>query len=414
MSMLTKDFQNLSTAAGNVIQNLLKEGDQPRYTRDEIVRLCCILTTAEYCVETVDQLEAKLKEKSDEAYTDKIDLSDEKDIFHRCISNCIHLMVQDIEWGCEAALIVMNKVISKLVLNSFKLHLTRAHTCSSKNTNGTLISFQTTWYNIQNVGDQSPFVNSIQSNFHTTIPIIRDNLSASRKYYTQFCHKFVNSFIPRYINALYKCRLMNSSSASAVDLSTANALSGSATNKSSILGCEQLLLDTHSLKTILLDLPSIGSQVKRKAPASYSKVVVKGMTKAEMIIKIVMQPTSPAQTFIEQYLKLLPESSQTEFNKIMDMKGLKRSDSAYLVELYKRMAPKDVAQSSSNPFENDNDLAEGSNSSTMTNVMKTPTNENSIASTIKQTASNVTSTLTASADKGRIRKLENLIKKRLP
>lgn len=110
MSMLTKDFQNLSTAAGNVIQNFLKDGDQPRYSRDEIIRLCCILTTAEYCVETVDQLEAKLKEKSDEAYTDKIDLSDEKDIFHRCISNCIHLMVQDIECGCEAALIVMNKV----------------------------------------------------------------------------------------------------------------------------------------------------------------------------------------------------------------------------------------------------------------------------------------------------------------
>lgn len=110
MSMLTKDFQNLSTAAGNVIQNLLKEGDQPRYSRAEIVRLCCILTTAEYCVETVDQLEAKLKEKCDEAYTDKIDLSDEKDIFHRCISNCIHLIVQDIECGCEAALIVMSKV----------------------------------------------------------------------------------------------------------------------------------------------------------------------------------------------------------------------------------------------------------------------------------------------------------------
>lgn len=110
MSMLTKDFQNLSTAAGNVLQNFLKEGDQPRYSRDEIVRLCCILTTAEYCVETVDQLEAKLKEKCDEAYADKIDLSDEKDIFHRCISNCIHLMVQDIEFGCEAALIVMNKV----------------------------------------------------------------------------------------------------------------------------------------------------------------------------------------------------------------------------------------------------------------------------------------------------------------
>lgn len=48
----------------------------------------------------------------------------------------------------------------------------------------------------------------------------------------------------------------------------------------------QLLLDTHSLKMVLLDLPSIGSQVVRKAPASYTKIVVKGMTRAEMILKV--------------------------------------------------------------------------------------------------------------------------------
>lgn len=48
----------------------------------------------------------------------------------------------------------------------------------------------------------------------------------------------------------------------------------------------QLLLDTHSLKTVLLDMPSIGSQVLRKAPASYTKIVVKGMTRAEMILKV--------------------------------------------------------------------------------------------------------------------------------
>lgn len=37
---------------------------------------------------------------------------------------------------------------------------------------------------------------------------------------------------------------------------------------------------------VLLDLPSIGSQVVRKAPASYTKIVVKGMTRAEMILKV--------------------------------------------------------------------------------------------------------------------------------
>lgn len=34
-----------------------------------------------------------------------------------------------------------------------------------------------------------------------------------------------------------------------------------------VVGAEQLLLDTHMLKTALLDLPSVGSQVARKPPA---------------------------------------------------------------------------------------------------------------------------------------------------
>ena len=47
------------------------------------------------------------------------------------------------------------------------------------------------------------------------------------------------------------------------------------------------ILDTHSIKTLLLDLPSIGSKVAaRKAPASFTKIVIKGMTRAEMTLKV--------------------------------------------------------------------------------------------------------------------------------
>ena len=51
------------------------------------------------------------------------------------------------------------------------------------------------------------------------------------------------SFIPKFINTLYKCKPI------------------------STVGAEQLLLDTHSMKTVLQDLPSLGSRVARKAPA---------------------------------------------------------------------------------------------------------------------------------------------------
>lgn len=333
MSLLTKDLQQLSTAAGHVIHSLLKEGETMRYTKDELIKLCCILTTAEYCLETVQQLEDKLKEKIEKTFSEKIDLSDEKDMFHRIISNCIHLLVQDMENACEPSLIVMSKIY---------------------------------WHNISNVGDQSPFVNSLISHFKQTIPTIRDNLTSSRKYYTQFCHKFVNSLIPRYINTLYKCRPTN------VQDGTNN-----------IMGCEQLLLDTHSIKTVLLDLPSIGSVVNRKAPASYTKVVVKGMTKAEMIIKIVMAPIAPAITFTEQFLKLLPDSTLGEFLKILDMKGVKRTEQAHLVELFKRHAPKE-------------------------NLSMTLTLGH------HQQESGASGSGSPDTEKGHIKKLEKLIKKRLP
>lgn len=283
MSSITRDFRDLSTSG--FIQNfhsLLKEGEVTRYTSEEQARVCSILTTSEYCLETTQQLEEKLKEKVDPHLADKINLSQEQDMFHNVISNCIQLLVQDLETACEPALTAMSKI---------------------------------SWQNIETVGDQSGYVTAIITHLKQTVPVIRDNLASSRKYFTQFCVKFANSFIPKFIQHIYKCKPV------------------------STVGAEQLLLDTHMLKTVLLDLPSIGSQVNRKAPASYTKIVVKGMTKAEMILKVVMAPTDPAKAFTDQFAKLLPEADSSEFQKVLDMKGLKRNDQSYLVELFRSQLP---------------------------------------------------------------------------
>ena len=44
---------------------------------------CSILCTAEYCMETSQQLEDKLKEKVDTELVDKINLSAEQDMYHK-------------------------------------------------------------------------------------------------------------------------------------------------------------------------------------------------------------------------------------------------------------------------------------------------------------------------------------------
>ncbi|PIK58739.1 putative vacuolar protein sorting-associated protein 53-like [Apostichopus japonicus] len=243
---------------------LLKEGlkesssEVPKFTADEQYRVCSILVTAEYCLDTTQQLEEKLKEKIDSSLQEQISLSGEVDVFHGVISNCIQLLVQDLESACEPAMTAMNKV---------------------------------NWSSIETVGDQSGYVNAITTHISRTVPVVRENLASARKYFTQFCIKFVNSFIPRFINHLFKCKPI------------------------STVGAEQLLLDTHSLKTVLLDLPSIGSQAGRKAPASYTKIVVKGMTKAEMILKIVMSPADPQSSFVDNYIKLMMDTETSDFRK---------------------------------------------------------------------------------------------------
>ncbi|KAK3560986.1 hypothetical protein QTP86_023178 [Hemibagrus guttatus] len=283
-----------SNSGGLTISSLLKEkegSEVAKFTTEELCLICSILSTAEYCLATTQQLEEKLKEKVDKPLMERINLTGEMDTFstYNCcylcgsvISNSIQLLVQDLDAACDPALTAMSKM---------------------------------PWQSVEHVGDQSPYVTSVIMHIKQNVPIIRDNLAATRKYFTQFCIKFINSFIPKFINHLFRCKPI------------------------SMVGAEQLLLDTHSLKTVLLDLPSIGSQVIRKAPASYTKIVVKGMTRAEMILKVVMAPHEPPVIFVDNYIKLLADGNPETFQKILDMKGLKRSEQSSMLELFRQRLP---------------------------------------------------------------------------
>uniref|UniRef100_A0A8C8J7D0 Vacuolar protein sorting-associated protein 53 homolog n=2 Tax=Oncorhynchus TaxID=8016 RepID=A0A8C8J7D0_ONCTS len=311
-----------SNSGGLTIKSLLqeKEGSEAaKFTVEELCLICSILSTAEYCLATTQQLEEKLKEKVDKNLVERINLTGEMDTFSNVISNSIQLLVQDLDAACDPALTAMSKM---------------------------------PWQSVEHVGDQSPYVTSVIMHIKQNVPIIRDNLASTRKYFTQFCIKFTNSFIPKFINHLFRCKTI------------------------SMVGAEQLLLDTHSLKTVLLDLPSIGSQVVRKAPASYTKIVVKGMTRAEMILKVVMAPHEPSVVFVDNYIKLLADGNPETFQKTLDMKGLKRSEQSSMLELFRQRLPTPPSGTDGGP--------------SLSFSTPTPEQENS-----------------------RIRKLEKLIKKRL-
>ena len=59
------------------------------------VLICTFLVTSEYCLETTQQLEGKLREKAASgAAGAKINLGPEQDVYHSVINSCIQLLVQ--------------------------------------------------------------------------------------------------------------------------------------------------------------------------------------------------------------------------------------------------------------------------------------------------------------------------------
>ncbi len=111
-------------------------------------------------------------------------------------------------------------------------------------------------------------------------------------------------------------------------------------------------------------------------------MVVKGMTRAEMILKVVMDASDTNAKYVAHYTRLLPDSDPSEFQKILDMKGVRRSDQQLLVDLFR-------AQQTGQ-----GDREDSSASSTVA-------------------TNNTQGTLSPDHESSRIKKLEKLIKRRL-
>ncbi|CAJ0585063.1 unnamed protein product, partial [Mesorhabditis spiculigera] len=259
--------QSTIATAANLFNLIREEAAPVRLTPDQLFMTCCILATADWCAETTIQLQEKLVQR-----LPTCDLSQETETFYCIANSAIAALVGDSESACDAAIQAMIK---------------------------------TNWLGIDNVGDESPFVGSIRNHLRQTVPNIRDLLSDRRKYFAHFCLKLATQLSQKFVASIFRCKPL------------------------SVHGAEQLLLDTHALKTFLLTLPSVESQVQTKPPGAYTNAVNTAFTKAEMVLKIVMHDTSATEQFVLTYCSLLPQSD------VLEMKGVRRSDQTPIVTAFR-------------------------------------------------------------------------------
>eukprot|EP00897_Mesotaenium_endlicherianum_P004927 jgi/Mesen1/4462/ME000227S03482 len=219
--------------------------------------ICFIVNTAEYCHETAAQLAESIQNRIEAQFADAIDMSDEQDEYSGVITRALSLLVLGVETRLDTELAAMTRVA---------------------------------WALLESVGDQSEYVNAISGVLSSSIPVIASLLSPV--YFQFFLEKLAASFAPRFYVSIFKCK----------------RISGT--------GAQQMLLDTHAVKTLLLDVTSMGGP--QVAAATYSKYVTRELGKAEALLKVIL---SPSEAIADTYRALLPDGSAADFQRILDLKA---------------------------------------------------------------------------------------------
>ncbi|KAJ3177891.1 Vacuolar protein sorting-associated protein 53 [Geranomyces variabilis] len=272
---------------GDLLQAKLPKDDKKHLTEDDIRTICLIINTGDYCTTTTSQLEEKLAEKIDEEFRPLVNFNRERDGFLDVSTAGIKMLVHGIETTLEPAMTAMVK---------------------------------RPWGALEAVGDQSDYVTMIAQSLGTTVAIVKRTFASNTKYFRAFCDKFSESFLTRYYNNITRCKPISE------------------------VGAEQMLLDTQAIKNIFIQMANINSEGQSHAPAIYLKIVSKAITKVEQLLKVVLRPYQPVEGIVETYLLLFSDHSVTNFQKVLDLKGLKRTEQQTVLEAFQRRAATDGTQ----------------------------------------------------------------------
>jgi hypothetical protein len=68
----------------------------------------------------------------------------------------------------------------------------------------------------------------------------------------------------------------------------------------------------------------------------YNRIVNKGISKVEAILKTVMSPTEPSEGYVENYLLLIGDKHVGNFTRLLELKGIKKPEQGALVDMFHR------------------------------------------------------------------------------
>lgn len=235
-----------------------------------------ILNTADYCYLTCNQLEEKIKGRIDEEFRAKVDLQNQADAFMGIASATVRVLVRKVEIACEPSWREMRN---------------------------------TPWSKLESVGDQSTYVAELLRHVKDKSAEIL-KLLHKQQYARAFCDNLVDLMANVYIANIVQSKPISE------------------------VGAEQMLLDSYVLKKAFTELPVLNEEPGTAPPASFLKRVNASMSKIDPLLKTLQVRPSPPEALVQAYLIHIADKSDTNFRKILDLKGIRKSEQAQLIDLF--------------------------------------------------------------------------------
>lgn len=266
-----------------------KPGTQGPSVEDAVL----ILNTADYCYHTCNQLEEKIKSRIDEDLREKVDLQSQADAFMGIASATVRVLVRKVEIACEPSWREMRN---------------------------------TPWSKLESVGDQSTYVAELLRHVKDKSAEILKCLH-KQQYARAFCDNLVDQMATSYIANIVQSKPISE------------------------VGAEQMLLDSYVLKKGFTELPVLNEEPGTAPPAlyvasftffraranthcSFVKRANQSMSKIDPLLKTLQVRPSPPEALVQAYLIHIADKSDTNFRKILDLKGIRKADQSTLMDLF--------------------------------------------------------------------------------
>ncbi|RMZ81211.1 hypothetical protein DV737_g2628, partial [Chaetothyriales sp. CBS 132003] len=237
-----------------------------------IEELVLVLNTADYCYNTCNSLEEKIKRRIDDSLREDVDLQSQADSFMGIASAAVRGLVRRVEQDLEPLWREMRNM---------------------------------PWSKIESCENQSPFIAALQNRISGRSGEIL-NMLHKAQYARAFADNLVELLASTYLATIVQCKPISES------------------------GAEQMLLDLHEIKSTLGQvLP--GSP----PPALFLKRVNTAFGRIEPLLKTLQVRPSPAEALVQAYLIHIADFSEANFRKVLELKGVRsKGEQNQMIELF--------------------------------------------------------------------------------